>query len=93
LEASYQNQKDEKKSERSCYIHTMLLEAKLGKKKKKLWRLKQYASEVGVIIVLDFIIISIGDSRMNPFKERENDTIYVSVGQTDLVFSLIFPNV
>jgi hypothetical protein len=48
---------------------------------------------VGVIIVLDFIIISIGDSRMNPFKERENDTIYVSVGQTDLVFSLIFSNV
>jgi hypothetical protein len=37
--------------------------------------------------------ISIGDSRMNPFKERENDTIYVSVGQTDLVFSLIFSNV
>jgi hypothetical protein len=34
LEASYQNQKDEKKSERSCYIHTMLLEAKLGKKKR-----------------------------------------------------------
>jgi hypothetical protein len=45
---------------------------------------------VAVIIAPDLTIITIVDSRMNYLKERGNDTIYASVGQSDLAFALYF---
>jgi hypothetical protein len=42
---------------------------------------------VAVIITPDLTIITIVDSRMNYLKERGNDTIYASVGQSDLAFA------
>jgi hypothetical protein len=47
---------------------------------------------MSAIIDLDLTIVSIGDLMMNPFKEKINDMINARVGQSDLIFGLMFSN-
>lgn len=48
--------------------------------------------KIGVTIALDLTIVYIGYSRMNSFADRGNDMIYARVGQSYLVFGLMFSN-
>jgi hypothetical protein len=61
--------------ERSYYIHIVLFEAKIGKR--KLWMLKQEANKVDTIVALDLNIVFICDLRMNSFEKSGNDPIHV----------------
>jgi hypothetical protein len=67
------------------------LEVKISKK--ELQRLTLEVNEVSASVAFNLTIVSIGDSMMNPFEKKGNDTIHVRVGQLNLVFGLIFFNV
>jgi len=44
-------------------------------------------------VAFNLTIVSIDDSMTNPFEKKGNDTIHTRVGQSNLVFGLIFFNV
>jgi hypothetical protein len=79
-----QNERD-----KQLYSYSFI-RGKIGKN--ELWKLEQKANEIGVTIALDLTIVHIGYSKMNSFADRGNDMIYARVGQSYLVFGLMFSN-